>query len=576
MRLAWVTLDKEDRVRKLADAAVNYMRRDASDVLWHRGGAVYLNDSILYCGPRPVRELAQRCGVEIDLAEPALSASGRKLFLCSYGDRQAYPLLKFIPEPASGELLDTFYMGDHVTVQAEGGAMAVRINGRTCSCGAAEEEVLVIWDRNGTKYFSKPGEPSWEVLLGSPYAPYIRAPEGMPLSRLYGEDFAAAILRAKEEDRAVWVCAEGREACVECLPAFGDSDERTVLIWDESSYLQRIVELRTAYDALYRNRAFQIHQNQISCEARLRGCSPQVLAVNRLLDKVCQKNITLILMGESGTGKTYLARKVHENSRRGNGPFIHVNCAAIPFNLIESELFGYEGGAFTGARRGGRAGYFELAKGGTLFLDEIAEVPLELQGKLLEVLQDGTFYRVGGVQKIRADVRLIVATNRDLKEMVGQGRFREDLYYRICVFPIRLPPLRERIDDLYSMVEDILPQICERFEVGPFMLTQEAFARLVAYSWPGNIRELENVLEKAAVMAEGSFIHAEDIQFERGQPLASRPSTLKEKLASYEKELLDEAYRQCGGDRRRMADVLGLSKTNLFDKIKKYGIGEDD
>ena len=242
--------------------------------------------------------------------------------------------------------------------------------------------------------------------------------------------------------------------------------------------------------------------------------------------------------------------------------------------MIESELFGYEDGAFTGAKKGGKIGYFEMEKGGTLFLDEISELPLLLQGKLLEVLQDGTFYRVGGVKKISTDVRLIVATNRNLEQMVKEGKFREDLYYRISVFPIKLPPLRDRIADLYSIIEDTLPLIYSRLEVEPMILTDDALQKMKQYRWPGNIRELENVLEKAAVISEGNFIHAEDIKLDNsiaGSPIAK---SLKEKMKLYEKELIQTAFEQFSGNRRLVAEYLGISKTNLFEKVHQYGIDE--
>ena len=306
----------------------------------------------------------------------------------------------------------------------------------------------------------------------------------------------------------------------------------------------------------------------------MRGCGKNIEQINRKLDKVCRKNVTIVLTGESGTGKTFLAGEIHRNSRRSEGPFINVNCAAIAYNLIESELFGYEEGAFTGARKGGKIGYFEMAKGGTLFLDEISELPFLLQGKLLEVLQEGTFYRVGGIKKISADVRLIVATNRDLEKMVKTGRFREDLYYRINVFPINLPPLRDRINDLESIVGDALPVICERLETDNLMLTNGALEKMKKYGWPGNIRELENVLEKAAVMAEGSFIREEDIILDNPIAQNHTPVSLKEKMDAYEKEIVKETFLKFDGNRRKAAEELGISKTNLFEKIHKYGIDE--
>ena len=346
-------------------------------------------------------------------------------------------------------------------------------------------------------------------------------------------------------------------------------------IGDEKDYLDFIREKTQVYDYLFHNDEIKIGKNELSCEARLRGDGENIAEINRNLEKVCRKNVTIVLTGESGTGKTFLAKEIHKNSRRSEGPFINVNCAAIAYNLIESELFGYEDGAFTGAKKGGKVGYFELAKGGTLFLDEISELPLLLQGKLLEVLQEGTFYRVGGVKKIVTDVRLIVATNRNLERMVKEGQFREDLYYRISVFPIKLPPLRERIEDLYSIIEDTLPSICERLEIDPLMLTDEALQKMKQYQWPGNIRELENVLEKAAVISEGNFIRAEDVILDNNVAGNQISKNLKEKMRSYEKELIQAAFVQFAGNRKAVAEYLGISKTNLFEKVHQYGIDEN-
>ena len=193
----------------------------------------------------------------------------------------------------------------------------------------------------------------------------------------------------------------------------------------------------------------------------------------------------------------------------------------------------------------------------------------------MEVLQEGTFYRVGGVKKIVTDVRLIVATNRNLERMVKEGQFREDLYYRISVFPIKLPPLRERIEDLYSIIEDTLPSICERLEIEPLMLTDEALQKMKQYQWPGNIRELENVLEKAAVISEGNFIRAEDVILDNNVAGNQISKNLKEKMRSYEKELIQAAFVQFAGNRKAVAEYLGISKTNLFEKVHQYGIDEN-
>ena len=227
------------------------------------------------------------------------------------------------------------------------------------------------------------------------------------------------------------------------------------------------------------------------------------------------------------------------------------------------------------ARKGGKKGYFELAEGGTIFLDEITEMPLTLQGKLLEVLQNKTFYRVGGSEKISTNVRLIAATNRDLKRLVTEKEFREDLYYRINVFPIELPPLRSRKDAMVEIVNEVLPEICLNIDLEPLIVSGGAYEKLMAYSWPGNIRELENVLSKAAIMCNGEVIMPDDIEFPEGANIEQPVSgTLHEMKENYEKKLIADALFKFNGERGKTARYLGIGRTNLFEKIRKYGLEE--
>ena len=308
------------------------------------------------------------------------------------------------------------------------------------------------------------------------------------------------------------------------------------------------------------------------------GNDPKINRIRFLLQKGAATNTTILLTGESGTGKSFLAKEIHKCSKRKKGSFVSVNCAAIPYNLIESELFGYEEGAFTGARKGGKAGYFEIAEGGTLFLDEITEMPLSLQGKLLEVIQNKTYFRVGGVKKKTADDRIIAATNKNLKTQVREHKFREDLYYRINVFPVEIPPLRERIDSLYNIVADLLPEICERLDVPQQVISQRAMEKMKNYGWPGNIRELENVIEKACILSDGKVILPEDIDLGKNDALllADEVRTLKELRDDFEKKILEDTLKRCGGSRLKAASMLDISKTSLFEKLKKYGLSNGE
>ena len=345
--------------------------------------------------------------------------------------------------------------------------------------------------------------------------------------------------------------------------------------YDKESVSEDLINKTKFYNSLIekeREKATgEIHFNSF----RLWGSTGKLMELERILQKASVTNSTILLEGESGTGKTFLAKEIHNCSKRAAKPFVHVNCAAIPYHLMESELFGYEEGAFTGARKGGKAGLFEMAYGGTLFLDEITEIPLSLQGKMLEVLQSKTFYRVGGTKKHTVDVRLITATNRNLKELVIEKSFREDLYYRINVFPIEIPPLRERMGAIQAIIGDILPDMCDQLEIEPVIVGSQALAKMKKYYWPGNIRELENVLEKAAILCDGKLIMPEDIVLPENNDFLLKPKTLKELKENCEKEAIKNALQMFHWDKIRAAQYLNIGRTNMFEKIKKYRLDEE-
>lgn len=304
------------------------------------------------------------------------------------------------------------------------------------------------------------------------------------------------------------------------------------------------------------------------------GESKEINQVKRLAVKASKTNSTVLILGESGTGKTLLAKAIHDNSKFKDKPFVHVNCGSIPATLLESELFGYEKGAFTGARSGGKIGFFERANGGTIFLDELGDIPLNLQVKLLQVLQDKSFYRVGGTDKINVNVRIIAATNKNLEEEMVAGRFREDLYYRINVFPIWIPPLRERIEDIYPLVEMLLPKICKEVGVEQKRISGEALNLLTRYNWPGNVRELENILERAVNLSESNTILTKHIMIyvKEKDNRRGKITTLKEAVMSCERDAIKKALDYFKGDKKKTMKALGISKTTFYEKLKKYRI----
>jgi DNA-binding NtrC family response regulator len=293
------------------------------------------------------------------------------------------------------------------------------------------------------------------------------------------------------------------------------------------------------------------------------GRHPRTRAALRLLERVAPTESTVLLLGESGTGKELFARALHGLSPRKGGPFIAVNCAAIPEALMENELFGHEKGAFTGADRR-QPGRFELAEGGTLLLDEIGELSPAVQGKVLRALEERTFERVGSGRTQRADIRLVAATNRDLAAMVAAGEFRSDLYFRLAVFPIELPPLRERASDIPLLARHLLAGIARRHRREPPLLPDEAAERLAAEPWPGNVRELGNILERALILAEGPALLAGDVE------ALLRPPTSPDTTG--EREEVRQALIQSEGDKRRAAEILGMSYRTLLRKVREHDL----
>lgn len=303
--------------------------------------------------------------------------------------------------------------------------------------------------------------------------------------------------------------------------------------------------------------------------------SPKMQHVFDLIPTIAESESTVLITGDSGTGKGLIAQALHNQSPRADNPFITVNCGAIPDTLLESELFGYKAGAFTDARRS-KAGRFTLAQGGTIFLDEIGDISPAIQAKLLRVLQDKVFEPLGGVQSIKADVRILAATNRDLAKLVQEGRFRTDLYYRINVFRMELPPLRERMEDIPLLANHFVAKLSSLKGKEISGVTPEALAILMKYDYPGNVRELENIIEHAFVLSPGGMIQAQHLPGE----LRPRPSTPQREtldlLGEYEKELILDALRRNQWNRLKAAQELGIHKTTLFRKVRKLGINLPD
>jgi two-component system, NtrC family, response regulator HydG len=329
-------------------------------------------------------------------------------------------------------------------------------------------------------------------------------------------------------------------------------------------------------DLIEQNRALKKQLEDIRAKGQMIGASPSFRRMLTLVEQVADSSATILIQGESGTGKELVARTIHERSGRRAGPFVAVNCAALPETLLESELFGYEKGAFTGAA-GRKEGRFELANGGTLFLDEVADLSLVTQPKILRVLQEGEFERLGATRSIQVDVRILAATNQDLADMVKDKRFREDLYYRLNVITVRVPPLRERHEDIRVLAQHYLRVYAAKNGRKLEGFSNEALERLESYAWPGNVRELENLIERTVLLARKDRIDAEDLPEEvAGVKRPPRDAILElvgTPLADIEQRLLDETLRITGGNKTQAAKLLGIDVRTVARKLERR---EDD
>jgi two-component system NtrC family response regulator len=328
-----------------------------------------------------------------------------------------------------------------------------------------------------------------------------------------------------------------------------------------------VLDLEKEYRQLQQSRRSEVFEEML-------GTSPQMQSVFAFIRKVATTDVPVLLLGESGTGKEMAAAAIHRRSGRKDGPFVAINCNAIPENLLESELFGHEKGAFTGAHIQ-RKGLLETASGGTLFLDEIGELPPAIQVKLLRFLQEQRLQRVGGRQEIQVDTRLVAATNADLKQMIGNGKFREDLYFRLAVVTIRLLPLRERGDDVVFLAREFLQRYATQEGRGNLVFAPDALSAMARYSWPGNVRELQNRVKRGVIMASGPRITANDLELDQRKLATVSPGrTLKKAREQVERDIIQEALKRHAGRITAAAADLGISRPTLYELMEKLGIAK--
>lgn len=378
---------------------------------------------------------------------------------------------------------------------------------------------------------------------------------------------------------------EGMSTPVIMLTAFGNVssavESMKIGAWDyltkptDNDELLAVVKKAAEHVRLTReNRDLKKQIGQLR-ETRIIGSSREIRKVVELIEQVGPSEANVLILGESGTGKELVAQQLHEQSARAAGPLVKVNCAALPENLLESELFGYVRGAFTGAAQD-KPGRFQLAGGGTLFLDEIGELPLTLQAKILRALQERIVEPLGGVTPVSIDVRFIAATNRDLPAMIADGKFREDLYYRLNVLEIHIPPLRERIEDIPLLVDYLLDKLGRKNNRPIRTVSREFLDALCRHEWRGNVRELENVLERALILCRTDMLDVRDLPDHLRTPGASAPSRPghpgENPLETAERQALQETLRKYAGHRERTAQALGISRRTLQYRLKKYGL----
>ncbi|HET9533573.1 MAG TPA: sigma-54 dependent transcriptional regulator [Blastocatellia bacterium] len=384
-------------------------------------------------------------------------------------------------------------------------------------------------------------------------------------------------------DKLLPVIREKRpEAPVVVITAFGSVEQAVQMVKSgafqyiikpfETSEFLRIIEEALEASAPQREQA-RLRRELPSTPARIIGASRPMQELFELIGRAAQSASTILITGESGTGKELVARAIHEMSGR-RGAFVPVNCAAIPAELIEAELFGHTANAFTGARQP-RAGLFEAADGGTLFLDEVGDLPLSVQPKLLRALQEGYVRRVGADRERDVNVRAVAATNHDLGKEMSEGRFREDLYWRLNVIHIRVPSLRERHFDIPLLVEHFISKVAESAGKPPLQISSEALALLTAYPWPGNVRELENVIERAVALTKGTSLTPGDLPNRirtsgESTAIITRSSEQRLTLRELEREYIVEVLRQTAGNKSRAAEILGLDRRTLYRKLDEY------
>ncbi|BEQ14622.1 sigma-54 interaction domain-containing protein [Desulfoferula mesophila] len=446
-----------------------------------------------------------------------------------------------------------------------------------CALLESPHESIILVDKEGiVRYISHAAAKFYQVddqdIVGShihKLNPQSRLPEVIKTGRAE----AGSVLRMKGKERII-ARIPLRDAEGNVVGAFAK-----LVFWHmkRAKELVRQTEVLEERLTYYEKELQNLYSSRYDLQLVV-GESPPIQDARRVATQAAQSDLSLLITGETGTGKDLFAHSVHRMSSRHDKPFVKVNCGAIPQELFESELFGYEAGAFTGASQKGKPGKFELADGGTIFLDEIGEMPLAMQVKLLRVIQEQEVERLGATKPLKLDFRVIAATNRNLKVMLKGGTFRQDLYYRLNIFHLHTPPLREIRRDIPRMAYQILSSLRTGKRVLPAKISPEVMQLLMSYDWPGNVRELRNILERAAAVAGGEALQEEHLPPDFLENLShafrgsGAPPNLKRARELAEKEAIKQALEYTGGNRTQAAELLGIHRTGVHQKMKKYGL----
>lgn len=569
-----IITDENENILFCGDKTLKYIKKDIVNPIAYKSGRFEKGNVLIYIS-NTVRDYLF-VTKEFKIPYNEINYDKRLLLVSAILSDEIRPIIKqdFKYEGKTEEFIDTIYERKPISVIRKGKIIRVKVDSQImCFDIIKNKEIAILADDNGIKYFMPEdlgGNDFSRILEKRDFNGYYDKGkiQYINLKKLIHHNLYEAISKCEN-----LTCFKGRKVfiCKETIELNGTL-YKIISFDEEENLIQNIIDNNLKYNKILSKESEDKYGSIQYNSFRLWGNEGKFRELEKLLQKVSATNATILLTGESGTGKTFLAKEIHKCSKRKDKPFVHINCAAIAYHLLESELFGYEEGAFTGAKKGGKEGLFDMALGGTLLLDEIGEIPLTLQGKLLEVMQSKTYYRVGGTKKHKADVRLIAATNKDLTEMVRNKSFREDLYYRINVFPIEIPPLRERLDCIHAIISDILPEICERLEIEPVLIGYQTLEKIKKYPWPGNIRELENVLEKAVILCDKKIIPPDDIVLPEHNNFSLKSMTLKELKENCEKQAIQNALDLFHGDKYKVAQYLDISRTAIFDKIKKYAI----